>query len=154
MPFRFPFPRGVLLPACGTVFIALTFAAPPAIARPLDPGSRAPAGVPAAPAIEQDTRSPDTRDVASPNTWSDVAVALAQQAYYSSYGDPTPLTTATTTAAAHAGEGIAWVPFARTGRTPSAGERAVFCALIGALGAGSGLYLMYARRRPDTGLAT
>jgi hypothetical protein len=121
-----------LVRVCGTVFIALTFVAPAAIARPVDRGYGAPPGATAVPAIRQHLRSSDT---------------LSRQPEHSGAGGPT-------TAPADAGDGIAWAPFMRSGRRLSAGERALFGALIVGLGAGSGLYLMYARRRRGTRLVT
>jgi hypothetical protein len=68
---------------------ALVIAAPPAFAMPIDsPGH--PSETTSAP--KQDLRSPDARDAAKrPQTPADVTAALAQERYYSSYGDPEPL---------------------------------------------------------------
>jgi hypothetical protein len=70
--------------------------------------------------------------------------ALAQERYYSSYGEPTGPSKVATDTAADTGDGIARVPFVL----------AVVGALIVGLGAGSGLHLVRTRRRHATGLAT
>ena len=69
--------------------------------------------------------------------------ALAQERYYSTYGEPTPPSDGGTTTATDTGDGVAWVPFGL----------AVFGALVVGLGAGSRLHLVYARRHA-TRLAT
>jgi len=63
--------------------LALALVAPAAGASPTATGS---------PAIRQDLRSPDTRDAAAHKALSPrYQGLLAQQQYYSSYGEPTPV---------------------------------------------------------------
>jgi hypothetical protein len=139
-----------------------------------DPPSPRPSEVPAVQAsAPQELRSPDARDAAradQPQDWrtpdtrsaaaahsnrakdpgdraapgDDVDRALAQERYYASYGKPTPLTKAAPAVAPNTGDGIVSLPFVV----------AVLGALVIGLGAGSGLHLLYARRRHATGLVT
>ena len=174
---------------CNTIIAAALAAAalatPSALAQPPDIHAGLSEPAPKAQS-KQDLRSPDTRDAAratpsdpsaarpetagNPNvtTAADRALAqeryytsfgedaaadldvipvaeaaLAQERYYASYGDPRPPTNATRTVAADTGKGIARLPLVI----------AVLGALMVALGAGSGLYLLHARRRA-TRLAT
>jgi hypothetical protein len=123
---------------------ALVIAAPTALARPIeDPvGTSSLAGTTSSP--KQDLRSPDARDAARPKTRADVTAALAQERYYASYGDPTPITPPAGAPAIDTGDGIAQLPFIL----------AVSGALIFGLATGSGLHLLHARRRRATSLAT
>jgi hypothetical protein len=120
-----------------TLLVALASLAvmsPAALARPAD---AAPAGRSGAHVLQH------TFDPYPTPQWP-VNAALAQERYYSSYGEPTPLTEVATATAADTGDGIARLPFVL----------AVIGALIVGLGAGSGLHLVRTRRRQATGLAT
>ena len=75
-----------------------------------------------------------------PTSLRDVAGALAQERWYSTYREPTA---PSRVAATDAGDGIAWAPFAL----------AVFGALVVGMAAGSALHLVHSRRHP-TRLAT
>ena len=110
---------------------ALTIAAPAAIAMPIDP-STAPA---------QNLRSPDAQDAARHTTPADLA-ALAEEQYYSSYGQPEPITPPATAPATP--DGIAALPFIL----------GLAGALIVGLAAGGGLHQLYVRHRHAAGLAT
>ena len=72
-------------------FAALLIAAPAASAMPADGTGRTSGVAETTSAPRQDLRSPDARDAARPKTRSVVTAALAQERYYSSYGEPEPL---------------------------------------------------------------
>lgn len=74
-----------------TALAAVVIAAPVALARPIDDPARYRVDAATTTATKQDLRSPDARDAARPKTPADVTAALAQERYYSSYGDPEPL---------------------------------------------------------------
>jgi hypothetical protein len=97
----------------------------------------------------QDLRSPDARDAARPTKASDSAVsgdqaalraALAQERYYSSYGEPAPLARTVPTATDDTAGGIDTLPFVLS----------LFGALLVGVGAGTGLLLAHTRRRLAT----
>jgi hypothetical protein len=135
---------------------ALVIAAPPAFAMPIDsPGH--PSETTSAP--KQDLRSPDARDAAKrPQTPADVTAALAQERYYSSYGDPEPLdVTAAQYAASKQPEPAsapASVRFADTGDgiDPLPFVLGLVGALIVGVAAGRGMHQLVMRRRHATGL--
>jgi hypothetical protein len=119
---------------------ALLIAAPAGVARPVDSAYRASSTAATSPPPRQDLRIPDSLDAARAKTPSDLTAASAQERYYSSYGEPAPLSPSSGTARVDNGDGIAWLPLVL----------AVFGALIVGLGAGSGLHLIHARRRQVT----
>lgn len=110
---------------------SLAFSAPAALARPADLRSEAPTSSLSGTTEEGLERSFDP--FPGP-TWP-TDPALAQEDSYSTYGEPAPLTEATTVAA-DTDDGIAPLPFVL----------AVLGALIVGLGAGSRLQLVHARR--------
>ena len=113
-----------------------------------------------------DLRSPDARDAASPahpdrsaaprgtsvnpgqepysatgaQTSADDNAALAQERYYSSYGDPRPISSPAAAPVADTGHGIAPLPFIL----------GVAGALLVGLAAGIGLHQLHTRRRHAT----
>ena len=111
---------------------ALTIAAPAAIAMPIDP---------IRPASAQNMSSPDAQDAARHTTPADLA-ALAEERYYSSYGQPEPITPPATAPAT--ADGIAALPFIL----------GLAGTLIVGLAAGGGLHELYVRHRHAAGLAT
>jgi hypothetical protein len=118
-----------------TLFItlaSLALTSPAALARPAD---APPAGHSAAHVLQH------TFDPYPTPQWP-IAPALAQERYYSSYGEPTAPTNVATASPADT-DGIARLPFVL----------AVVGALVVGLGAGSGLHLVRTRRHA-TGLAT
>jgi hypothetical protein len=76
------------------------------------------------------------RDATRPKTPSDITRALAQERYYSSYGDPTRITRSAAPEI-RTDDGIARLPFIL----------AISGALIIGLATGSGLHLLHVRRR-------
>jgi hypothetical protein len=123
--------------------MALVIAAPVAFAKPMPEPI---AGT--TPSQAQDLRSPDARDAAHAKTPADIAAALAQERYYSSYGDREPLDV---TAAQYAQQGRP-EPATAPAAEPSDGIDSLpfVLGLIGALivgtAAGGCLHLLYVRR--------
>jgi hypothetical protein len=133
-------------PTIAAALAALAIAAPAASATPTDPRQldmhASTVHKPAAP--QQDLRSPDAQDAARPTPPADITAALAQERYYSSYGEPEPITPPASAPTADTGDGIAPLPF----------MLGLVGALIVGLAAGSGLHQLHVRRRHATGLAT
>jgi hypothetical protein len=121
---------------------ALAMAAPVAFAMPTREPIRTSslAGTTASP--RQDLRSPDAQDAARAQTQSDVTAAIAQERYYSSYGDPEPVTAPASVTAADTSDGIAPLPFVL----------GLVSALIVGVAAGTGMHQLVVRRRHAAGL--
>ena len=126
-----------------TLLIALTALAlctPSALARPTDVRSEAPetTGQTSAEAIPGRVlrRSFDPY----PEPASRRKAALAQERYYSTYGEPAPPRETATTVATDSGDGVALLPFAL----------GLFAALVIGMGAGSELQARRHTTRPAT----
>ena len=149
MSFQFRLVRkGTLLAAlAGTLAVAAPAQAIPSHLDGIHPSSSPvnASGTDVAAADQQSPSTPDGRGAARPNSPSDVSAALAQERYFSSYGqDVEPLSRPAPAVVADDGDGIAPLPFVVS----------IVGALILGLGAGTGLHLLRLRRRYAAGLVT
>jgi hypothetical protein len=135
------------------VLAALTIAAPAATAAtPADDAVDTSGAAATSSSPDQDLWAPGAYppppwvprpDAARPKTPSDLTAALAQERYYSSHGDPSPITPSAEPDI-RTDDGIARLPFIL----------AISGALVIGLATGSGLHLLHIRRRHATSPAT
>jgi hypothetical protein len=172
MSFQFRhFRKGTLLAAlAATLAVAAPAQAIPAHPDGIPPSSSSvnATGTDVAAADQQSPRTPDGRHAARPKSPSDVTAALAQERYYTSYGQrpetPSDVTAALAQERYYTSYGQDVEPLSRPapavvaddghGIAPLAFVVSIVGALILGLGAGTGLHLLRLRRRHAAELVT